>query len=198
VALDERVTPPVTEGLEGLEVLELGCGTGRHTARLVSAGAQVTAVDFSEEMMRRAREKIVSRSAAFVQHDLTRPLPFADASFDRVFSFLVFEHLHDLPAVFQEVARVCRPGGQVAITDLHPVMRLRDQQAHFHDPAGGQVWMQSATHNISSYLQAAMTAGLELTRIEEHAADAALVEAAPKAAKYLGWPLLLLAGWARR
>ena len=77
--------PHVREALgdvRGLEVLDLGCGTGRHTAWLAEAGARVTAVDFSENMLERARVKVSAADVRFVVHDLHEPLPLDDASFD--------------------------------------------------------------------------------------------------------------------
>ena len=66
------------------EVLDLGCGTGRHTAWLAESGVHVTAVDFSEGMLEQARRKVRAAHVRFVVHDLNDPLPFEDASFDAV------------------------------------------------------------------------------------------------------------------
>ena len=88
------------EGVRGLEIVDLGCGTGRHTAWLAEAGARVTALDFSEGMLARARLKVSAATARFLVHDLHEPLPLGDASFDAAVSGLVLEHLRDLRAFF--------------------------------------------------------------------------------------------------
>ena len=54
----------------GLTVLDLGCDTGRHTQWLGSSDATITAVDFSEEMLAKARCKVATDTVRFLIHDL--------------------------------------------------------------------------------------------------------------------------------
>src|SRR5262245_17901578 len=58
VALETAHVHALLGDVRGLDVVDLGCGTGRHTLWLANAGARVTAVDFSPEMLRRARAKL--------------------------------------------------------------------------------------------------------------------------------------------
>src|SRR5438552_3885644 len=89
VLLEEQHVGGLIGNVEGLAVADIGCGTGRHTLRLAAAGARVTAVDFSEAMLQRARAKPGADSVTFFCHDLTTQFPLESASFDRVFCFLV-------------------------------------------------------------------------------------------------------------
>src|SRR5437762_3882611 len=66
----------------GCAVLDLGCGTGRHSVWLADAGATVTAIDFSEGMLAEARKKARMGSVTFLAHDFHEPLPFSDGGFD--------------------------------------------------------------------------------------------------------------------
>jgi ubiquinone/menaquinone biosynthesis C-methylase UbiE len=176
-----------------LAVCDLGCGTGRHTAWLAEAGARVTALDFSDGMIARAREKPGWERVRFVQHDLTQPLPLPDAAFDRVLSSLVVDHIPDLVAFFGECRRIVKPDGLVVVSVMHPAMMLRGVLAHFTDPSTGRdVFPQSALHQVSDYLMAALAVGLRLEHASEHLVDDALAERNPRAAKFAGWPLLLL------
>src|SRR5438552_278885 len=93
----------------GLDVLDVGCGTGRHALRLARNGARVVAVDFSAGMLARARCKPGAAEVRFVEHDLALALPFPAASFDRVVCGLVVDHIAALDPFFAELARVCRP-----------------------------------------------------------------------------------------
>jgi ubiquinone/menaquinone biosynthesis C-methylase UbiE len=177
----------------GLEILDLGCGTGRHALRLAGEGARVTGVDFSEGMLGKARAKPGAGAITFVRHDLATPLPFADASFDRVLSSLVLEHIADLDLLFSEIRRVCRPTGFVLLTAMHPAMMLIGRQACFRDEASGEkVFPRSHPSQISHFVMAALRAGLELDHLGEHPVDEALARACPRAEKYLGWLMLFV------
>ncbi|HET6582884.1 MAG TPA: class I SAM-dependent methyltransferase [Nannocystaceae bacterium] len=189
-------TPPVERLLgdvRDLAVCDLGCGTGRHTAWLANAGARVTALDFSPGMISRARAKAGWEHVHFVQHDLTEPLPLPGAAFDRVLSSLVVDHIPDLVAFFGECRRIVKPDGLVVVSVMHPAMMLRGVLAHFTDPGTGRdVFPQSALHQVSDYVMAALAVGLRLEHASEHLVDAALAQRSPRAAKFAGWPLLLL------
>src|SRR5688572_6066755 len=139
---DANPLPPLEEphmknaagDVGGLDVLDLGCGTGRHTSWLAAAGARVTAVDFSESMLAEARRKPGAGGVKFVVHDLHQSLPFVSGEFDLVVSGLVLEHVRDLGTFFKEACRVIRPGGRLLVSAMHPAMFLRGSQARFTDP----------------------------------------------------------------
>lgn len=193
VVLEEPLMDRLLGDVRGLTVLDVGCGTGRHALRLADRGARVQAVDFSEEMLAHARAKPGADAATFLAHDLARPLPFADGSFDRVVCGLVLDHIADLAGLFGEMARVCRPTGAVVVSVMHPAMMLRGVQARFTDPhTGRETRPASCPHQVSDYVMAAVRAGLAPDHLSEHAADEALAARAERARKYLGWLLLLL------
>lgn len=180
-------------GLAGLDALDLGCGTGRHALWLAAAGARVTAVDFSEGMLARARAKPGADAVRFLAHDLHDPLPFPNAAFDLVVSGLVLEHLRDVGPFFAEARRVLRAGGRAVISNMHPAMFLRGSQARFTDPTSGElVQPGSVCHTVGALAVAAVRAGFELTDIVEHAPGDELAADFPRAAKYVGWPMLVV------
>jgi malonyl-CoA O-methyltransferase len=193
IALEEPLVAALLGEVEGLTVADIGCGTGRHALRLAAVGAAVTALDFSDPMLSKAQGKPGAGSIRFIAHDLAAPLPLPDAAFDRVLCCLVADHIADLSPLFRELARICRPDGAVIFSVMHPAMMLRGLQARFTDPATGrETRPQSYPHVIADYVMAAIRAGLHIADISEHAADAALAQRCPRAAKYVGWPLLLL------
>ena len=192
VLLEELHVWKLIGNVKGLTIADIGCGTGRHAVRLAAAGAQVTAVDFSEAMLQRAMMKPGSERVRFIQHDLARPLPLPNGSFDRVLSCLVLDHMADLSFFFGELRRLCRTDGFIALTVMHPALLLRRVQARFTDPATGEVvGLQSYSHQIADYLMAALHTQLNLQHIGEYAVDKALAARSPRAEKYLDWPLLL-------
>jgi malonyl-CoA O-methyltransferase len=146
-------------------------------------------------MLAKARAKPGAERVRFVQHDLHRPLPLSDAAFDRVVCGLVLEHIEDLALLFSEMRRICKPDGRVVVSAMHPAMMLRGVTARFVDPATGrETRPRSLPHQISDFVMAALGAGLRIEHLSEHAPDAALAAAFPRAEKYIGWPLLVMIG----
>ena len=192
-ALEEPVVRAALGAVRGSRVLDLGCGTGRHTLWLAAEGATVTAVDFSAGMLDVACRKPGAEGVRFVVHDLHEPLPFGDGAFDVVVSGLVLEHLRDPGAFFREVRRVLRAGGRAVVSAMHPAMFLRGSQAAFTDPVSGEkVRPGSYAHGIGEFVTAAVRVGLAVEGLSEHAPDAAFAAAYPRAEKYVGWPMLVV------
>jgi SAM-dependent methyltransferase len=191
--LEEPVVRSAVGDVRGRAVLDLGCGTGRHSLWLAAAGATVTAVDFSEGMLAEARNKPGAEAVHWIAHDLHRPLPFADGTFDLVVSGLVLEHLQELDGFFAEARRVLKAGGRAVVSAMHPAMFLRGTQARFTDPESGAVVRPgSVPHPIGAFVMAAVRAGFRLNAVDEFAPDAAFAGRCPRAAKYVGWPMLVV------
>ena len=177
----------------GLEVLDLGCGTGRHALWLARASSKVTAVDFSSEMLEQARSKPGAERVRFLEHDVHARLPFESARFDRVVSGLVLEHIGDLGHFYSEARRVLRPGGLGVFSTLHPSMFLRGSRARFVDPESGEsVYPGSNDHTLSDLIQPLLESGLTLRALEEASPSAELAARYPRAEKHVGWPMLLV------
>jgi malonyl-CoA O-methyltransferase len=201
IALEEPRVAELLGDVAGLEIADIGCGTGRHAVRLALAGARVTAVDFSEGMLARARAKTGAERVRWIGHDLGSRLPLPDGAFDRVLCALVLDHIADCRGLFAEFGRLVKPGaegGRIVVSVMHPAMMLRGVQARFnHSETGEKVHVESVANQVSDYVMAAMHAGLRITHMSEHAADEALVAKAPRAAQHLGWPMLLMMGMER-
>ncbi len=194
-ALEEPFVHEASGAVDGLAVLDLGCGTGRHSLRLAAAGAAVTAVDFSEGMLAEARRKPGAEKVRFLAHDLHDPLPLPAGTFDLVVSGLVLEHLRDLDGFFREARRMLVPGGRAVVSAMHPAMFLRGSQARFTDPDSGQVVQPgSLPHQLGDFVMAAVQAGFRIDQIGEHAPDEAFAARYPRAEKYIGWPMLVVLG----
>lgn len=178
--------------VRGLDLLDVGCGTGRHAVEFARAGARVTGVDFSKGMLEKARAKPGADAVRFVHQDAAA-LPFEARAFDRVISCLVLDHVSDVKGFFAELRRVCRDEGLVVISVMHPAMMLKGTQARFTDPkTGGKVWPRSVPNQISDYVMGALDAGMRVRALSEHAVRAEHVAQAPRAEKYLGWPILFM------
>ncbi|MBP1988253.1 class I SAM-dependent methyltransferase [Halolamina salifodinae] len=140
--------------VDGLDVLDAGCGVGSYTEWFHDNGAAVVAVDASEDALASARERC-PEDVTFYQQNLTEPFEFADSdSFDLVFSNLVLDHIEDWCPVFETFARVLRPGGTVVFTTIHPFRRYlnhRDDLANYYETEGYVVEWGSTDVEIESY-----------------------------------------------
>lgn len=123
--LDEALAARLAPASPGLRLLDAGCGTGRRLPARDACG-----VDLSPEMLAAggARGRVAAADV--------RALPFADAVFDRVWCRLVIGHLADADAALAELARVCRPGGVVLVTDFHPEAAAAGHRRTFRDAQG--------------------------------------------------------------
>lgn len=193
VAIEEPVMRELLGNPGQKDLLDVGCGTGRHTAWLASRGARVTAIDFSEGMLAKAKLKPECRDVTFLAHDLAMPLPFESGRFDVVVCGLVLDHIAALDHLFSEMRRVCRQGGFAAISVMHPAMSLVGVQARFTDPTSGKkVQCGSVENRMCDYVNAIVHSGWRIDHMSEHAVDDALIARLPRSDKYRGWPLALL------
>jgi len=98
-------------------VLDMGCGRGEVLLACARAGAEVAGIDYSGDAVEISRETLAGVAAAeLVQGDVAA-LPWPDASFDRVLSGDVIEHLDpaDAAGMLREAHRVLRPGGRLVV-----------------------------------------------------------------------------------
>jgi len=91
----------------GERILDLGCGDGQLTRKLMASGAWVKGVDASPQMVAAARSRGVDADEASAES-----LPYADASFDAVFSNAALHWVRGQDAMLDESHRVLKPGGR--------------------------------------------------------------------------------------
>ena len=191
IALEEPRVAALLGDVRDLDVVDVGCGTGRHALRLAALGARVTGLDQSEGMLERARAKPLAERVRWINHDVHAPLPLPSGAFDRVVCGLVLDHVRELEHALGEMRRVTRRDGRIVISVMHPALMLRGVQARFVDPeTGREVRPESRPNTISDYVLAAARSGARIVDASEHAMDADTAARCPRGTKYLGWPML--------
>ena len=193
--LEEPEVDRALGNVNDLDVLDVGAGTGRHALRIAESGARVTAIDFSAEMLAKARQKPGAEHVRWLEHDVARheALPFGADSFDRVLSALVLEHIpvDELASFFGELGRVARDDGVIVVTAMHPAMFLKGVSANFRDETG-EVRPRSYVATLSDYVMGAIQAGLVIVSLAERSVDEGLGARNERSRKWLGWPALFV------
>ena len=168
--LEARSLRETLASLEFGSCLEIGCGTGKNSSWLVQHTQHLTAVDFSEAMLAKAKEKLADRSIEFVQADITQPWTFQKRIYELVSFSLVLEHIEDLDAIFRKTVAALKSGGLVYISELHPGKQYTGSKARFDNNGAEQV-VPCFTHHLTDFTKAAQQNGLSLQSINEYFDD---------------------------
>jgi ubiquinone/menaquinone biosynthesis C-methylase UbiE len=155
--------------VDGHHILEVGVGTGKNFD-YYPADAQMTAIDFSPEMLRQATHKKAGRTTC-VELNLMdiQSLDFADNSFDTVIGSFVFCSVPLPLKGLKEVYRVCKPGGQVLL--LEHVLSSKPVLAkimNFINPVIVALVGANINRNTVKNIKAC---GFSLVRIDERSSD---------------------------
>jgi len=146
----------------GMTVLDLGSGAGFDAFlawRRVGPTGRVIGVDMTDDMLAQARKNAANLSATNVEFRQGRieSLPVEDSSIDLVISNCVINLSPDKPAVFREIFRVLRPGGQFAISDLVLLKELPEKIA---SNVSAYVGCVAGASLLTDYIRMAVQAGL--------------------------------------
>ncbi len=117
--------------VQGLTVLDIGCGEGRYARNLAAKGALVTGIDPVEAFIARARS-LHPEGAYVVAPGESLPLP--SASFDVVLSYLSIVDIRDYAAAIREMSRVVKPDGRIVVATISNMASPSD--GWVKDPSG--------------------------------------------------------------
>ncbi len=188
--------------------LDIGCGEGRFCRMLRAAGVAAIGIDPTARLIERAAERDPAGDYR-VAH--AESLPFADAGFDLVVSYLSLIDIPDIAAAIAEMARVLRPGGTLLIANLNGfntagqtlgwgrnwLGRAAFRMDHYLDERADWIsWRGIRIRNwhrpLSRYMDLLLKAGLVLTHFAEpepHGGDPARI------ARYRRAPHFMIMAW---
>jgi SAM-dependent methyltransferase len=189
VEMDARYTLDVLAPEPGEQILDAGCGTGRHLGPLLRARSNPVGVDFSRGMLEIARRNYPEVPLAIA--DLQRPLPFENKRFDAVLCALIGEHLDELPLALREMHRVLIAGGRLVFSVYHPEMAAVGKEANF-ERSGVEYRLGAYRYTVEDYANLLEDAGFDDLSRHEFLGDDWLVRSVPSATKLLGFPVLLV------
>lgn len=166
-AADDEAVGAILQSLPAGAALDAACGTGRHARRLVDLGHRVIGVDANDAMLAVAESKVPE---ADLRRGALERLPLGDGEVELVVCSLALTHVPDLAPVLAEFARVLRPGGRVVLSDLHPMVVSFGGAAVFPTDADALElhFLPNLVHPVSSYVSAAIAAGLVIRGCQEH------------------------------
>lgn len=192
--------------------LDVGCGEGRFCRMLSARGVNATGSDPTRALIDHARA--VDANGAYIEASAEK-LPFNNAAFDLVVSYLALIDIEDYRAGISEMARVLKPGGALLIATLngfntagaesgwirdafgqlrhYPVDRYLEERAFWTEWRGIRI----VNHHrpLQAYMQALIAEGLQLTHFEEPAPIIGAPE--PKAERYRRAPWFLVMEWVK-
>ena len=166
--------PTAVAGLKpGEVVVDLGCGGGLDVflaAKRVGPAGKAIGIDMTPEMIERARANAVRAGLTNVEFHLGAidKLPLADGSVDVVISNCVINLALDKAAVFREMARVLKPGGRVAVSDIALKKALPQE---IGEDLMAYVGCIAGAIRIDEYREGLRGAGFEMVEIVDSGAD---------------------------
>lgn len=164
--LDTKSTIETLSKFDFSTVIELGCGTGKNTSFLLKKADQVIGLDFSQEMLNKAKAKIKDERVEFQKADLTTEWKIENNYADLITCSLVLEHIENLDFVFNQARNKLKNGGLFFISELHPFKQYSGSKARFETTDGTQE-LETYVHHVSEYLEVAKANGFEWLDLKE-------------------------------
>ena len=164
--LDKVATIETLSKYDFENVLELGCGTGKNTKWLLEKAKHIIGLDFSQEMLLKAKEKISNESVNFRRADLTECWEVDNKFADLITCSLTLEHIKNVDHIFNQVNLKLKKNGLFFISELHPFKQYTGSKARYETENGTQE-LEVYVHHISEYMDTAKNNGLKFVEMNE-------------------------------
>jgi ubiquinone/menaquinone biosynthesis C-methylase UbiE len=162
--------------VEGLQILDAGCGSGPLMEALLRKGGVVSGFDLSAAMIELARERLGEDADVRVA-DLGAPLPYPDDAFDLVVASLSLHYVKDWASALAELRRVLKPRGRLIVSIIHPTVYAivypeadyfaLTQYSEDYDFGEGTVWMTYWHRPLQDVINTFIDAGFGINAVTE-------------------------------
>ena len=164
--LDKTSTIETLNKYDFESVLELGCGTGKNTKWLLGKAKQIIGLDFSQEMLNKAKEKISDERVIFKRADLTESWKIDNDFADLITCSLTLEHIKNLSHIFNQASLKLKNNGLLFISELHPFKQYSGSKAKY-ETENGTKELEVYIHHVSEYIDDAKKNGFEFVEMKE-------------------------------
>lgn len=135
--------------LDGLTILDAGCGEGYLSRVLASRSAKVTGIDVSPRLIQIAREKDPDGAIEYRVGDLSKPLPEYEEHFDAIASRLVLNDVYDYKGFIATLTSVLKPGGRLVVAMNNPYSYVvRKHLSDYFDSGSAYLYRGMAAEGI--------------------------------------------------
>jgi cytosine/adenosine deaminase-related metal-dependent hydrolase/ubiquinone/menaquinone biosynthesis C-methylase UbiE len=166
LSLEQRILNQLLPEVRGLDVVEIGCGTGRWLELIASQSpSSLVGIDSSPEMIERARSKMRQR-ATILLGDATS-LPLQNLSMDVILAPFVASYISDLHEFAAESRRVARSGASVYVSDLHPKTVAACNWSRAFSVATRRIEVPTYPRSVQEVISCFEVVGFEVTRLIE-------------------------------
>ncbi|HZB88472.1 MAG TPA: methyltransferase domain-containing protein [Terracidiphilus sp.] len=164
--LEQRTLPPLMPPAQGLDVLDVGCGTGRWLKHLEILGPNsLTGTDVSHAMLEKARAALAPTTVLHLSNSTT--VPVADASTDLILASFVLSYLPNPDVFADECLRALRLGGHVLLSDMHPVTAAQRNWIRCFHLDGKRIELLAKPHSMTEIITLFGSRGFELVTLNE-------------------------------
>ncbi|MHC8315737.1 class I SAM-dependent methyltransferase [Pseudomonas sp. LB3P31] len=199
--------------LQGLKVVDLGCGYGWFSRWASEHGAgSVLGLDVSEKMLERARQTTTASNVCFERADLEH-LELPSAEFDLAYSSLALHYIKDLPTLFATIYAALKPGSRFVFSIEHPIFMAPRNPGWLTDSEGRKRWPVDSYQRegervtnwlaegvikqhrtVGTLLNTLIAAGFTIRHVNEWGPSDADVAALPALAEERERPMMMLVG----
>ncbi len=161
--------------VDGLDVLDAGCGEGYLARVLASCGARVTGIDLSPRLIEMAMAQDPAGAIAYRAADMAMPMPEYSGRFHAIGSYLALNDVYDYRGFARTLGAVLRPGGRLVVALNNPYSYVvRKHTADYFDSGTAFLYRGMAAEGIKvhfyhrtleEYFDAFHSAGLRLTKL---------------------------------